>query len=55
MIEAFIYDAKAGRPVAWIANGDELYSVVTRYRFAGETRRRNALSGESTARSLAGG
>jgi len=39
MIEAFIYDAKTGRPVAWIANGDELYSVVTDYTTASSRRR----------------
>lgn len=34
MIDGFIYDANSGRLIAWIANGDELYSVATRRKVA---------------------
>jgi hypothetical protein len=34
MIDGFIYDANSGRLIAWIANGDELYSVATRRQVA---------------------
>jgi hypothetical protein len=34
MIDGLIYETATGKPIAWIKNGDELYSVPTRQKFA---------------------
>jgi len=34
MIDGLIYEKATGKPIAWIKNGDELYGVTTRQKFA---------------------
>ena len=34
MIDGFIYETNSGARIAWVENGDELYSVATRRKFA---------------------